>query len=212
MFNLFKDVYDGKPMTAEEAREAMREPYALPFMAGLVELVRGGAWIARGLFMASLSLFGVVLQVAAWAASTRTPDPKRFAPKYVPTWYDGKAAPVNVPDDSEFFQTKSGGFPNVFDEKGLRFDGFGIETPAEQAGAAALKDNGITPEEYGEMLAHRPKLTNVVLAGMIKRHLKDGKTLKEIAVLCNVGEQYVRFFSACFTRANKKPKAYEVNF
>lgn len=209
-----KAIYNDKPMTADEANAAMREPYAITGVAGLIELVRGAWWILEGLLLAVLSAFGMLLQGLAWVWDTASsrPDPKRFAPKSVPNWMNGNARPVEVPDDSEFFQQKSGGFPNVFDAMGLRFDGMGIETVAEQRGAAQLKQHGITPAEHGEMLAHTPKLTNVALAGMVKRHLKDGKSLKETAILCGISEQYVKFFSACFTKANKKPNAYEVDF
>jgi len=71
------------------------------------------------------------------------------------------------------------------------------ETPSEM--------HGITEREYGEMKAYNPPLSNLELAGAIKR-MKPTKTLKEIAQILNETEQMVRHYSSALGKANPSPR------
>jgi len=125
-------------------------------------------------------------------------DPKRFA-ETPPKWWNAK--PEAVPDQEEI-TVREGGFAVGFDGSLIYSNG---ETKAEAKGwkEAGSPDSGISETDYGEMLAHVPKLTNVILAKQIKPLWKQGKKYKEIAALCGCSEQYVKFYASAFARAAK---------
>jgi len=125
-------------------------------------------------------------------------DPKRFA-KEPPGWWHEAVEAVPLPDEKEEIVSKEGGFAVGYDGQIIYSK---PETPAEQRGWSKM-DSGITEEDYGAMLSHIPKLTNVTLAGRIKPLWRQGKKYKEIALLVGTSEQYVKYFAACFSKAQK---------
>ena len=136
-------------------------------------------------------------------------DSKRYAQEPPKNWHG--APPQGVPNETEWYvggERKRWGWAGEF----LYDDG---DTVAEQRGEKQREPAGITSAEYGEMLAHAPKLTNVVLAGQIKPLWVEGKKYKDIALLVGRSEQYVKYFCSCFERARRnssKPNANEVPF
>jgi len=142
------------------------------------------------------------------------PDPekqaaldKRFAKEPQDWWHGIKA---DAPKDNDWIQPKSGGFPNVFDGKGLRYVP-GDDTVAEQRGAAKIGVE-ITPEEWGQMKAYKlsPSQTglhNVTLAKAIKPLWRQGKKPKEIGLLVGCSESTARHYCICFERAQKASNA-----
>lgn len=129
-------------------------------------------------------------------------DPKRFA-KEPPRWWHKGVDAVPLPDESDEPKGKEGGFAVGYDGQIIYSKD---ETPAEQKGWSKM-DGGITEQDYGAMLAHIPKLTNVTLAGRIKPLWRQGKKYKEIALLVGTSEQYVKYFAACFAKAQKASNA-----
>jgi hypothetical protein len=125
-------------------------------------------------------------------------DPKRFA-ETPPEWWHSRAEKVPEQED---ITVRGGGFAVGFDGSLIYSVG---ETKAEAKGwkEAGNAESGITENDYGEMLAHVPKLTNVALAKQIKPLWKQGKKYKEIAALVGCSEQYVKFYASAFSRAQK---------
>lgn len=134
-------------------------------------------------------------------------DPRRFATK-PPDWWHKGANPVDVPD-GEKSNAKEGGFKVGWNGEWLLSE---QQTAAEARGWDELqKEAKITPAEYGEMLAHFPKLTNVTLAGEIKSYWLQGKKYRDIATLCGCSEQYVKYFATCFERAKRAASASPIS-
>lgn len=143
-------------------------------------------------------VWGAILE--EWSKKS---DPKAYASD-PPLWWHGKAKPAQS-ETKERFEPKSGGFAVGFDGQMIYSD---PETEADlRAKHEAKKGNVLTDEERNQLLAHRPKLTNMVLAAQIKPLWKQGKKYKEIALLVGCSEQYVKFYGTCFERANKASNA-----
>jgi len=63
-------------------------------------------------------------------------------------------------------------------------------------------DHGITPREYGEMLAYTPSLRDLKLAAKVKAGVLKGKNLRTIAEESQTPYQLIRHYSAALGRAN----------
>ena len=142
----------------------------------------------------------------------KRPDPKRHARTPPKNWNGTQA--VEVPDKHDWIQAKdTGGFPNTFDEKGLRHVPSESVTVAEQRMDKQAKANEIiTAQEYGEMKVYRISdtqigLHNLTLAAAIKRQWKQGKKPREIGLLVGCSESTARHYCICFERAQKASNA-----
>lgn len=135
------------------------------------------------------------------------PDPARFAVD-PPVWFnDEEVPPVDVPE-TDFFEVRDGGFPNVFDGKGLRYvpPASGTTIAQQRAYKAAEKQEIITPDEYGYMVKYRVSakqtgLHNVTFAAQVKTYLKAGYGDKEIAIFTGKSESLVRQYRNCLEAA-----------
>lgn len=132
-------------------------------------------------------------------------DPTRWA-ETPPDWWHSKAVrSAQMPQNGERPEAKEGGFAVGFDGSLIYSNG---KTAAEIAGWKDVGEGGeVTEYDYGEMLAYVPKLTNVTLAKQIKPLWRKGKKYRDIAVLVGVSEQYVKYYCACFERANRTSNA-----
>lgn len=131
-------------------------------------------------------------------------DPKRFA-ETPPEWWSAKPKRADVPDAGDENTITDGGHK-------VAWDGYWVlsepRTAAENKGWKEVSEGGdVTENDYGEMLAYTPKLTNVALAKQIKPLWAQGKKYRDIAVLCGVSEQYVKYYAACFERAKRASNA-----
>jgi len=149
------------------------------------------------------AVFTNIFEAAKYAWNGKPDDPKEHADEPF-AWWHGKAKAAQ-PKTDDVFEGKEGGFAVGFDGSIIYSD---RETAAEvRAKHEAKKGNVLTDEERSQLLAHRPKLTNMVLAAQIKPLWKQGKKYKEIALLVGCSEQYVKFYGTCFEKANKASSA-----
>lgn len=137
-------------------------------------------------------------------------DPKRHATE-PPKWWHNTVESVDVPEQTDHFKPKEGGFVIGFDGSLMYSKG---ETAQEQKGWSDVsKQSVITPEEYGQMLAYKISkkqtgLYNVVLAGKIKPYWLQGKKPREIAVLIGEkSESLVRQYCICLERAKDQNRS-----
>lgn len=139
-----------------------------------------------------------------WIVELRKPqDQKRFATT-PPAWWSESVKAAEVPAHEET-SPKDGGFAVGFDGNLIYSE---PQTRAEAKGwREAQKGDEITENDYGEMLAYVPKLTNVALAKQIKPLIRRGKKDKEIAQLVGCSESYVKHYRICFERANRASNA-----
>lgn len=146
-----------------------------------------------------------IIRDCAKAFETSPLDPHRFA-ETPPDWWHSKAArSAQMLQNGERPEAKEGGFAVGFDGSLIYSNG---KTAAEIAGWKDVGEGGeVTEYDYGEMLAYVPKLTNVTLAKQIKPLWRKGKKYRDIAVLVGVSEQYVKYYCACFERANRTSNA-----
>lgn len=136
-----------------------------------------------------------------------TPDPKRFAVE-PPEWYhEEDVPPVEVPE-TDFFEVKDGGFANVYDGGGLRYEppASGVTIAQQRAFKVAENQEVITPQEYGYMVKYKVSskqtgLHNVTFAAQVKTYLKAGYSDKEIAVFTGKAESTVRQYRNCLEAA-----------
>lgn len=134
-------------------------------------------------------------------------DPKEYADEPF-AWWHGKAKAAQ-PKTDDVFEGKEGGFAVGFDGNIIYSD---RETAADlRAKHEAKKGNVLTDEERNQLLAHRPKLTNMVLAAQIKPLWQKGTKYKEIALLVGCSEQYVKFYGTCFEKANRASSASPIS-
>lgn len=155
----------------------------------------------EGCITVAADIFGAIKYV--W--NGRELDPKRFAENPPLNWNDSPANPAQVPKDGEHIEAKEGGFAVGFDGSLIYSTG---QTAAEIAGWKDVGEGGeVTANDYGEMLAYTPKLTNVALARQIKPLWKQGKKYRDIAVLVGKSEQSVKFYCACFEKAKRTSNA-----
>lgn len=63
------------------------------------------------------------------------------------------------------------------------------------------EDYGITPREYGEMLAYNPPLRDLALAKKVKAGKEKGESLADLAKRINEGLSLVKHYSAALSRA-----------
>ena len=130
-------------------------------------------------------------------------DPKRFA-ETPPKWWHGTAEPVEIPEQDDYFRPTEGGFAVGFDGALIYSKG---ETPAERKGWKNVGGTELTEQDYGEMLAYQPRLTNTTLAKQIKPLWKHGKKPREIALIVGCSESYAKHYVICFERAQRASNA-----
>lgn len=122
------------------------------------------------------------------------------APDY---WHGKVVKAVEVPETFDRIETKTGGFAVGWNGSMIYSD---TQTVAELTGWKEVQSGGeITENDYGAMLAHTPKLTNVALAKAVKPLWIQGKTSHEISLLVGCSESYVKHYLACFRLANHYP-------
>ena len=126
-------------------------------------------------------------------------DPKRFA-ETPPKWWHGNAKPVEIPEQDDYFQPTEGGFAVGFDGALIYSKG---ETPAERKGWKNVGGTELTEQDYGEMIAYVPKLTNTVLAKQIKPLWRQGKKARDIALMVGCSESYAKHYVICFERSER---------
>ena len=126
-------------------------------------------------------------------------DPKRFA-ETPPTWWHGTAQPAEIPAQDDYFQPTEGGFAVGFDGALIYSKG---ETPAERKGWKNVGGTELTEQDYGEMIAYVPKLTNTVLAKQIKPLWRQGKKARDIALMVGCSESYAKHYVICFERSER---------
>lgn len=131
------------------------------------------------------------------------PDPKRFA-KEPPAWWHDKAKPVEVPEQDDYLRPTEGGFAVGFDGALIYSKG---ETVAEKKGWRNVGGTDLTEQDYGEMLAYVPRLTNTTLAKQIKPLWRQGKKAKDIAILLGCSESYAKHYVICFERSVRASNA-----
>lgn len=130
-------------------------------------------------------------------------DPKRFA-ETPPKWWHGTAEPVEIPEQDDYFRPTEGGFAVGFDGALIYSKG---ETPAERKGWKNVGGTELTEQDYGEMIAYVPKLTNTTLAKQIKPLWKQGKKPREIALMVGCSESYAKHYCICFERSSRASNA-----
>lgn len=126
-------------------------------------------------------------------------DPKRFA-ETPPAWWHGNAKPVEIPEQEDYFQPTEGGFAVGFDGALIYSKG---ETPAERKGWKNVGGTELTEQDYGEMIAYTPKLTNTTLAKQIKPLWRQGKKARDIALMVGCSESYAKHYVICFERSER---------
>lgn len=126
-------------------------------------------------------------------------DPKRFA-ETPPKWWHGAAQPAEIPAQDDYFQPTEGGFAVGFDGALIYSKG---ETPAERKGWKNVGGTELTEQDYGEMIAYYPKLTNTVLAKQIKPLWRQGKKARDIALMVGCSESYAKHYVICFERSER---------
>ena len=126
-------------------------------------------------------------------------DPKRFA-EPPPKWWHGNAKPVEIPEQEDYFQPTEGGFAVGFDGALIYSTG---ETPAERKGWKNVGGTELTEQDYGEMIAYVPKLTNTTLAKQIKPLWRQGKKARDIALMVGCSESYAKHYVICFERSER---------
>ena len=126
-------------------------------------------------------------------------DPKRFA-ETPPKWWHGNAKPVEIPEQEDYFQPTEGGFAVGFDGALIYSKG---ETPAERKAWKNVGGTELTEQDYGEMIAYVPKLTNTVLAKQIKPLWRQGKKARDIALMVGCSESYAKHYVICFERSER---------
>ena len=126
-------------------------------------------------------------------------DPKRFA-ETPPKWWHGNAKPVEIPEQDDYFQPTEGGFAVGFDGALIYSKG---ETPAERKAWKNVGGTELTEQDYGEMIAYVPKLTNTVLAKQIKPLWRQGKKARDIALMVGCSESYAKHYVICFERSER---------
>lgn len=130
-------------------------------------------------------------------------DPKRFA-KTPPAWWHGTAEPAEIPEQDDYFRPTEGGFAVGFDGALIYSKG---ETVAERKGWKNVGGTELTEQDYGEMIAYVPKLTNTTLAKQIKPLWKQGKKPRDIALMVGCSESYAKHYVICFERAQRASNA-----
>ena len=130
-------------------------------------------------------------------------DPKRFA-KEPPQWWHDRAKPVEVPDQDDYLRPTEGGFAVGFDGALIYSKG---ETVAEKKGWRNVGGTDLTEQDYGEMLAYVPRLTNTTLAKQIKPLWRQGKKPRDIALLLGCSESYAKHYVICFERSARASNA-----
>lgn len=168
-------------------------------------------WVWRFTFVGMKQVVKDIFAALVYVCTPTKRDPKRFAQTPPKGWHG--AAEAEPPNDKAFFEVKNGGIPNVFDEKGLRWEG--AKTVAEQKAEIELSKEDeieITPKEYGEMVAYQVSkqqtgLFNIPFAKQVKHGMRQGKTDSEIAALTGKSTSLVRQYRNCLDRANGNAKA-----
>jgi len=130
-------------------------------------------------------------------------DPKRHATE-PPKWWHGNAKPVEIPEQEDYLQPTEGGFAVGFDGALIYSKG---ETPAERKGWKNVGGTELTEQDYGEMIAYIPKLTNTTLAKQIKPLWRQGKKAKDIALMVGCSESYAKHYCICFERSARASNA-----
>lgn len=130
-------------------------------------------------------------------------DPKRYA-QNPPAWWHGNAPPQEIPEQEDYLSNTEGGFAIGFDGALIYSKG---ETVAEKKGWKNLAGTAITENDYGEMLAYVPRLTNTTLAKQIKPLWRQGKKPKDIALMVGCSESYAKHYVICFERAARASNA-----
>lgn len=163
---------------------------------GLTQLgVRALSRLLKGLKSDGMAIIQAVKDV--WAGPEL--DPKRFA-KEPPKWWHGTAQPAEIPTQDEYFQPTEGGFAVGFDGALIYSKG---ETPAERKGWKNVGGTELTEQDYGEMIAYTPKLTNTTLAKQIKPLWRQGKKARDIALMVGCSESYAKHYVICFERSER---------
>ena len=167
-----------------------------------------GFWPSAGLALSRLwnglkSDGMAVIQAAKYVWNGPELDPKRHATE-PPKWWHGNAKPVEIPEQEDYLQPTEGGFAVGFDGALIYSKG---ETPAEQKGWKNVGGTELTEQDYGEMLAYQPRLTNTTLAKQIKPLWRQGKKPKDIALMVGCSESYVKHYCICFERSARASNA-----
>ncbi len=136
-----------------------------------------------------------------WAG--QEPDPKRFA-KDPPAWWHDKAKPAEIPPQDDYLRPTEGGFAVGFDGSLIYSKG---ETVAEKKGWRNVGGTDLTEQDYGEMLAYVPRLTNTTLAKQIKPLWRQGKKPRDIALMVGCSESYAKHYVICFERSARASNA-----
>lgn len=131
------------------------------------------------------------------------PDPKRFA-KEPPAWWHDKAKPAEIPPQDDYLRPTEGGFAVGFDGSLIYSKG---ETVAEKKGWRNVGGTDLTEQDYGEMLAYVPRLTNTTLAKQIKPLWRQGKKPRDIALMVGCSESYAKHYVICFERSARASNA-----
>ena len=130
-------------------------------------------------------------------------DPKRFA-KEPPAWWHDRAKPAEIPAQDDYLRPTEGGFAVGFDGALIYSKG---ETVAEKKGWRNVGGTDLTEQDYGEMLAYVPRLTNTTLAKQIKPLWRQGKKPRDIALLLGCSESYAKHYVICFERSVRASNA-----
>ena len=130
-------------------------------------------------------------------------DPKRHATE-PPNWWHGNAKPTEIPEQEDYLRPTQGGFAVGFDGMLIYSKG---ETVAERKGWRNVGETDLTEQDYGEMLAYVPKLTNTTLAKQIKPLWRQGKKPKDIALMVGCSESYAKHYVICFERSARASNA-----
>lgn len=167
-----------------------------------------GFWPSAGRALSRLwnglkSDLTVTIQAAKFVWHGPELDPKRHATE-PPKWWHGNAKPVEIPEQEDYFKPTEGGFAVGFDGALIYSKG---ETPAERKGWKNVGGTELTEQDYGEMLAYQPRLTNTTLAKQIKPLWRQGKKPKDIALMVGCSESYAKHYCICFERSARASNA-----
>lgn len=186
----------GKPAFLPDAENTRR----WSALTGLIRLAGRAFWrLLNGLKSDAMT----IIQGAKDVWNGPELDPKRFATE-PPAWWHGTAKPTEIPEQEDYLRPTEGGFAVGFDGALIYSKG---ETPAERKGWKNVGGTELTEQDYGEMLAYQPRLTNTVLAKQIKPLWRQGKKPKDIALMVGCSESYAKHYVICFERSARASNA-----